>query len=228
MVRHQTPSNSSSGSGELKSKEELWKGALEKDVGDGAMVQMIGLDSPGHTVYARVIPNGDPSSTSPQITIGRAVEVMVDEEWSHIIKEIMEKKERIETDSRPPADQLLRLGAVWLINETAYTKGEDVHAHRLGEKDTDAIPDWKDMTIRVYYMPSRFHVAHEVDWAKYCRGLLIGGNVEVSIGDEKPHVPIKGLPDSKDGVIVYEVRATLMIYHDASGCLSSFFSFRTY
>ena len=220
MVKHRTTrsngsnshSTSSTGSGELKSKEELWKGALEKDIGDGAMVQMIGMDSPGHTVYARVISSG--SSTPPQVTIGRVVEVMVDEEWNYIIKEILEKKERIQNDSRPPADQLLRLGAVWSINETAYTKGEDLHAHRLGEKDAATIPNWNDMTIRIFYMPSRFHVAYEVDWAKYCRGLLVGGDVEVRIGDEKPSVPAKGLPDSKDGVIVYEVRTTLnMLLH---------------
>lgn len=94
---------------------------------------------------------------------------------------------------------------MWLINETAYTKGEDTHAHRLQPKDADTVPDWTDMTLRVHYVPERHHMAHEVDWTKYCRGLLVGGNVEVKVGEEKPHVPMKGLPDGIDGAVVYEV-----------------------
>ena len=67
------------------------------------------------------------------------------------------------------------------------------------------------MTLRVHYVPDRYHMAHEVDWAKYCRGLLVGGNVEVAIGDEKPHVPMKALPDGTDGAVVYEVSESIML-----------------
>jgi hypothetical protein len=55
----------------------------------------------------------------------------------------------------------------------------------------------------------------EVDWAKYCRGLLIGDNsVQIFVGgtllSAAEHVPVSGYPDKKDGVIVYEVSSQLM------------------
>jgi hypothetical protein len=66
-------------------------------------------------------------------------------------------------------------------------------------------PDWKDMTLRVHYVPERFFVAYEVDWTKYCKGLLLDGCTSAYIGGVKQHVPMTGLPDKKDGVLVYEV-----------------------
>ena len=132
-------------------------------------------------------------------------------EFDHLIHDVLEKKKRLRPHSHPNAAELLRLGSVWLINETAYTKGLDTHASRLHVRDAETIPDWSDMTLRVHYVPDRYHMAHEVDWAKYCRGLLVGGNVEVAIGDEKPHVPMKALPDGTDGAVVYEVSESIML-----------------
>lgn len=185
------------------SKEDLWKDALELSVGD-ATIQLVGLDDQSnHIVYARV--SKDEGSNG--VSIGTVVEAMVDEGWRRIIKDILEKKQHVQVDSHPPASLLLRLGAVWLLNETAWQKGEGSHAHRLTPKDEDRVPDWKDMTLRVYYVPDRFFVADTVDWSKPCRGLLIGPTTTVKIGDETPHVSVmEGLPDIKDGVIVYEVR----------------------
>jgi 23S rRNA-/tRNA-specific pseudouridylate synthase len=180
------------------SKEDLWKDALELQVG-GSTVQVVGLDDQStHTAYARVSQGSD-------VNIGAVVECMVDEGWRRIVKSIMEKKEHVQVDSHPSASLLLRLGAVWLLNETAWAKGEGSHAQRLTPKDEKRVPDWKDMTLRVYYAPDRFFVADTVDWAKPCRGLLIGPTTIVKIGDETPHVSVaEGLPDVKDGVIVYE------------------------
>lgn len=64
-----------------QSKEELWEGALERPVGDGAVVQMIGLESKKHIVYARVVRNddGNNSLSSPQVTVMSAIQTMVDE-----------------------------------------------------------------------------------------------------------------------------------------------------
>lgn len=187
------------------SRDKLWKDALVKEV-EGtdkttALVQMTGLESKQHTVFARVVSNDE---SNPQVTIGKVIEVMVNESYDFLVHNILEKKEHIEKDSYPPSSELLRLGAVWLLNEADWQKGRGAHAHRLGVQEELTIPNWKDMTLRVHYMPDRFHVAHEFDWTKYCRGLLIGGNVEVSIAGETPHVPVSGLPNAQDGVIVYE------------------------
>ena len=70
-----------------QSKEELWEGALERKVGDSAVVQMIGLESKKHIVYARVVRTGndddvddkDEGTTSPQVTVMSAIQTMVDE-----------------------------------------------------------------------------------------------------------------------------------------------------
>jgi hypothetical protein len=55
----------------------------------------------------------------------------------------------------------------------------------------------------------------EVDWAKYCRGLLMRDHsVQIFIGGKLlsafEHVPASGYPDKKDGVIVYEVSSQFM------------------
>jgi len=192
-----------------KSKEDLWKGAIELDIGDGNIVQLIGMDSAVHVVFARAV-----GKTSDTVSISKVVRALVDEEYRHVVKDILEKGQHVEVDSHPPAEQLMDLGAVWLINETAYTKGEDTHAHRLSRKDEGTIPDWEDETLRVHYVPDRFHMAHEVDWTKYCKGLLIGETVQAYVAGGKPHVPMTGLPDSKDGVIVYKVRCYISVLLD--------------
>lgn len=181
------------------SKEDLWKDSFDVQVG-GATVQLVGLDDQStHTVYARVAKGSD-------VSIGTVVESMVDEGWRRVVKDIMENKEHIQIDSHPSASLLLRLGSVWLLNETAWAEGKGSHAHRLTPKDETRVPDWNDMTLRVYYVPDRFFVADTVDWTKPCRGLLVGPTTIVQIGDETPHVSVmEGLPDVKDGVIVYEV-----------------------
>ena len=56
------------------------------------------------------------------------------------------------------------------------------------------------------YVPDRFFVANEVDWTKYCKGLLLdNGCTSAIVGGKKAVVPMSGLPDGKDGAIVYEV-----------------------
>lgn len=188
-----------------QSKKDLWKGSQNKDIGNSVVVQMIGMKSANHTVYARV----DPScSATPDalaaVPVGKVIEVMVDEEWRHVAKAILERGVHVEGDSFPSAAELLKLGAVWLLNETAYAAGDHAHARRLSPKDEMDTPDWKDMTLRVHVHPDRFFVAHEVDWGKYCKGLLLDGATSAVIGGKKAHVPITGMPDKKDGVIVYE------------------------
>jgi 23S rRNA-/tRNA-specific pseudouridylate synthase len=182
------------------SKDDLWKDALEKEVG-GATVQLVGLDDQAHhTAYARVSEGGE------NVNIGAVVECMVDEGWRRVVKDIMEKKEHVEKDTHPSASLLLRLGSVWLLNETAWQKGEGSHAHRVTPDEEMTVPDWQNFTLRVHYVPDRFFVAETVDWSKPCRGLLVGPTTIVKIGEETPHVPVlEGLPDTKDGVIVYEV-----------------------
>ncbi|KAL7536804.1 hypothetical protein ACHAXR_007404 [Thalassiosira sp. AJA248-18] len=203
-----------------QSKSDLWKGSLNKDIGNSIIVQMVGMESSNHTVYARVDPscytssssnNNTTTTTTPSeahlstVPIGKVIEIMVTEGWRHVAKDILEKGLHVETaDSYPSAAELLQLGAVWLLNETLYAAGENAHARRLSPKDENLMPDWKDMTLRVYYVPDRFFVAHEVDWTKYCRGLLLDNCTSAVVGGEKAHVPVMGLPDGKDGVIVYE------------------------
>ena len=84
-----------------QSKEELWEGALERPVGDGAVVQMIGLESRKHIVYARVVrltdggdaevtvdENGGAKSGSPQVTVMSAIQTMVDEGTCHVMPHV--------------------------------------------------------------------------------------------------------------------------------------------
>lgn len=189
-----------------QSKSSLWKGSINKDIGNDIIVQIVGMESFNHTVYARVDPNcaATPESLAT-VPIGKVIEIMVDEGWRHVAKDILEKGVHVETaNSYPSAAELLELGAVWLLNETAYAAGDHAHARRLSGKDEKDTPDWKDMTLRVHYVPDRFFVAHEVDWTKYCKGLLLDGCTSAIIGGKKAHVPMTGLPDEKDGVIVYE------------------------
>ena len=69
----------SSASEPRQSKEELWAGCLERPCGDGAVVQMIGLESRKHIVYARVIRKDDANDSNLRVTVLGAVQTMVDE-----------------------------------------------------------------------------------------------------------------------------------------------------
>lgn len=190
-----------------QSKSDLWKGSINKDIGNSIIVQMVGMESEKHQVFARVDPscNATPEALAT-VPIGKVIDIMVTEGWRHVAKDILEKGIHVETsDSYPSAEELLKLGAVWILNETAYAAGQDAHARRLSPKDENITPDWKDMTLRVHYVPDRFFVAHEVDWTRYCKGLLLDNCTSAVIAGKKAHVPVTGLPDGKDGVIVYEV-----------------------
>ena len=181
-------------------KTSLWKGALTKELDNNVIIQMVGMESANHTVYARVDPDCGQS-----VTLGKVIEVMVDEGWRHAVKDILEKGLHVENETYPSAAELLKLGAVWLLNETDYCTDHNAHAKRLCQSDEMETPDWKDMTLRVHYVPERFFVAYEVDWTKYCKGLLLDGCTSAYIGGLKQHVPMSGLPDKKDGALVYEV-----------------------
>jgi len=197
-----------------RSKEELWKDAVCREVPDSdATVQVTGLgESEISTVWARVVSSSSRSgdttspSSSPEVTVGKVVELMVEEEFERLVKAILEEHRHVENDSHPPAKELLRLGSVWLVNETAYVHGQNPQARLLRECDEALVPDWDNMTLRVHARPDRFFVATEVEWDKYCKGLLLDGTVEAFVGEEKPHVPGSALPDLKDGAIVYDVR----------------------
>jgi len=202
---------SSKSQSSYKTRDELWDGALTKAVGtvengDDGIVEMTGIDSVEHIVYSRVVPTSIDSKEPIQVTINMVLDVIVDEGWRHVVKHIMEEGEHIEPDSYPPAKELLKLGSVWVLNETEYVgDSHKAHAKRLDVRDELLVPNWKDMSLRVHYVPDRFHAANEVDWSKYCRGLLLGAhNVQATIAEKTPHVPISGLPNQKDGAIVYE------------------------
>eukprot|EP00957_Ditylum_brightwellii_P077622 5898900-Ditylum_brightwellii.AAC.1 len=168
MGRRRKNSNAS----EHKTREELWKGAYAKDLGEkygGAVIQIVGIDSAVHTAYARVVfpsatkePTEEPVSTtttdSTKITVGKVIDATVDEGWRHVAKIILEKGEHIEHDSYPNSKTLLKLGSVWLLNETSYTgDSHNAHAKRLSPEEEIMTPDWSDMTLRIHFAPERFH-----------------------------------------------------------------------
>ncbi|CAB9499275.1 expressed unknown protein [Seminavis robusta] len=218
--RHNSKNSHNSG----PTKEDLWKGAEVKTLNEGWIVEMTGLDSKMHTVYARAVQTADCKHPSP--CVQQVVDAVVDVAWKHIAKHILEQHDpdemkRVDLDHRdqgafPPASQLLKLGAVWLVNETSFLQHTDSKKHHhtkkkrlTHESDGERTPDWKDYVLRVHYAPSRYHAMEEVDWSKYCRGLLMGDqSVQVFLGDRLlpayEHVPTAGYPDQKDGVIVYE------------------------
>ena len=135
-----------------QTRGDLWKGCINKDIGNSIIVQIVGMQASNHTVYARVDPNCSASSESlSAVPIGKVIETMVSEGWRHVAKEILEKHIHIETaDAYPTASELLKLGAVWILNEAAYAKGDSYNAHRLTPADESKVGvDWSDMTLRV-------------------------------------------------------------------------------
>lgn len=238
----------------VPTKDDLWKNADTKALPDNAgwIVEMTGLDSKSHTVYARAVKAADYTDNSngaPSVRV--VVDSVVDIAWKHVAKHILEAKAKSGNNKEtaagdasaeeeilmvdldhfnqgafPPADQLLELGAVWLVNETSYlqhqhqqltTKNQNHNHHPHTKKkrltssqdDGNRQPDWADYVLRIHYAPNRFHAMAEVDWGKYCRGLLLGDqSVQIFLKGKSiaacEHVPLSGYPDKKDGVIVYE------------------------
>ena len=247
----QAISNNIKDKGNVPTKEDLWKNAEIKTFPDnsGWVVEMTGLDSKTHTVYARAVATADcKPSVHPVPSVRDVVDSVVDIAWKHVAKHIMETKQqqkdggndeekdvasdeilKVDMDhwnqgAFPPAKRLLQLGAVWLVNETSYLQQagkQQKHPHtkkkRLTtEEDGTRQPDWNDFVLRVHYAPDRFHAMDEVEWGKYCRGLLLGDNsVQVFLKGKalspSEHVPLSGYPDKKDGVIVYEVNIVLCV-----------------
>jgi hypothetical protein len=180
---HDPFNNNNNNKMSVPSKEDLWKGAEVKKLTDnqGWIVEITGLDSKMHTVYARAARTTDYTvSTHPTPSVREVVESVVDVAWKHIAKHILEDKDKDEIlrldlnhwnqGAFPPASQLLELGAVWLVNETSFLqqqletnkKGHHHHRHtstkkkRLtSEEDGDRKPDWNDYVLRVHYAPSR-------------------------------------------------------------------------
>jgi len=190
-------------------KEELWKDAFLVEVPEHPEVQVQWFELKKHTIFARAIVAGTAAANqSPSdVSIGKVVEVMVDETWKRTAKAILETKKHVTPDSYPPALHLLELGAVWLLNEELYCQGHGAHAHRLHLEDEPRCPDWTAFTLRVHMTPERHFAADLVDWGKFCKGLLLNSDISVSIAGVKPHLPILSegaLPDDKDGAIVYE------------------------
>ena len=190
------------------SKADLWKGSVSQDLGDGVVVQMVGMDSYNHAIYTRVDPACPATpATLATVPVGKVVEVTAEEGRRRAARAALaggRAAGACPRDACPGADELLRLGAVWLVNETTYAATGKAHAKRLAPADAARTPDWKDMTVRVHVSPDRFFPAHEVDWGKYCRGLLLD-RASAEVGGKPAHVPVAGFPDKKDGVIVYEV-----------------------
>jgi len=217
-----------------QSKEDLWKDAITVELpGDGTTsIQWYEYPAKNHhELFARVVSSSSSSSndddSSNAVTIGQVVETMVDETWKRTAKAILETKKKVKPDSFPPATHLLELGAVWLLNERLYCEGQGAHAHRLGTKDETRVVDWNDFTLRIHIIPERHFAADTVDWGKFCKGLLLNEEVEVSIAGTKPHVPIVSegaLPDDKDGAIVYEVRMRRVRDEMMSVCVVEFIS----
>ena len=254
---HDNTADATAPKGNTPTKEDLWKNAEVKTLKDnsGWIVEMTGLDSKTHTVYARAVQTADfKPSSHPTPSVREVVESVVDIAWKHVAKHILEAKAKQSEDQTddeilrvdldhwnqgafPPANQLLGLGAVWLVNETSFLQqaGKKKHPHtkkkRLtSEADGSQQPDWNDFVLRVHYAPNRYHAMEEVDWGKYCRGLLLGDHsVQVFLKGHllaaHEHVPLTGYPDHKDGVIVYEV-CVLYYYFCLFCCFSLFCSCR--
>ena len=213
-----TTSTASRSSSSTIAKADLWQNATTLVLPDAsASIQWYEDPAKNHReLFARVVSSSFSSTVDTNnnnaLTIGKVVEAMVDETWKRTAKEILETKKKVKPDAFPPADQLLQLGAVWLLHEPLYCEGQrGARAHRLTLNDLTRVVDWNEYTLRIHIAPERHFAADTVDWSKFCKGLLLpGGQVEVSIAGTKPHVPIVSegaLPDGeKDGAIVYEVR----------------------
>jgi hypothetical protein len=214
-------------------QEDLWKEAFLVDVPDHPDVKIQWFElKEKFVVYARAIAVTDTATGTPKqqtqqasalstISIGKVVEIMVDETWRRTAKAILEEKKHFPTDAFPPAAQLLELGSVWLLNEERYCQGQGAHAQRLHLTDEPHCPDWTNFTLRIYTRPERHYAADWVDWGKCCKGLLLNSEISVTIAGVKPHIPIvEGgvLPDDKDGVIVYEV-CFLLLLSESQSCL---------
>jgi hypothetical protein len=210
-------------------KEDLWKHAELKSLKDGWIVELVGVGSKNHTVYARAVPTADYKPFShPTPSVLQVVEATVDVTWKNVAKHLLEAKNEYDKQrigmepwdqgAFPPADRLLQLGAVWLINESSYLEETAKHHHHFKKKrlnkqsDGTQTPDWSVYCVRVHTAPNRYHAAEEFDFSKYCRGLLLTDHsVQVFKGEKllesHEHVPPSGYPDKKDGVIIYEVSA---------------------
>ena len=200
-------------------KEDLWKKAFLVDIPDhpDVTIQWFELKEK-FVVHARVISVSKTTTgtfehersqhQSPsKISVGKVVQIMVDETWKRAVKAILEKRKHFPNDAFPPAPQLLQWGSVWLLDEYGFCQGRRAHARRLHLEDNNRCPDWTNYMLRIHTWPERHYAADWVDWGKFCNRLWLKSEISITVAGVVSHILIDSegaLPDAKDGAIVYE------------------------
>ena len=102
----------------VANKKERWNNAIERDLGDGVTLQMVGLESPTGTVFARLrLCQADNTFCSSDVV-------------RQMVQAIIQESEEPQQET---TDKLFRLGAVW-SSDTHNTDDESSSSMQKREK----------------------------------------------------------------------------------------------
>jgi hypothetical protein len=125
-------------------EEERWNNAIECDLGDGVVLQMVGLESPTGTVFARLIICQASDTCSPDVMVRRVVQVIIQE------------REELQQET---TEELFRLGAIWSLDthhpdDSSKQQREKKSRWQRVMTDCYRPTNWAKCTLRVHCRPA--------------------------------------------------------------------------
>jgi 23S rRNA-/tRNA-specific pseudouridylate synthase len=147
--------------------EDRWIHALEYVLSeDGVVLQMVGLESPTRTAFARIQINSNNKNheTAMMPTMGRIVQWIVQE--YHILHPEEERDHDVLSEFESKDELLLRLGSVWILELVSNNKSHPQNSHnqketwrRASTRMDDQDRRWNPtitILLRVHCRPARF------------------------------------------------------------------------
>lgn len=139
-----------------------WKDAQETKLSEGVLLQFVGLTSPTHTLFVRIlIPPSSPAERNHIFSVQQVLEWMLGEMLQREQAKTQEEFASQQLSSR----QLLELGSVWKLSSNCSSggTGKMKRVRQFLDNANDPLIVGTE-SLRVHFRPSRFPSAKLVDW----------------------------------------------------------------
>ena len=173
-----------------------WEDAQETELSDGVLLQFVGLSSPTHTLFVRILIS--PSSPAPKKHNYSVLQVL---EWM----QVMLRRQQATTQEGIVSQQLLELGAVWKLslNCSSGGTGKMKRMRQCWDNANDPLIVGTE-SLRVHFRPSRFPNVKLVDWT-------------LPTQVEKSSSTALAVPSKHKGIIHHDNDLGFAIVHKLSG-----------
>ena len=142
-----------------KMPDDPWKGAHEKQLSCGATLQLVGLSSPTHTLFGRIVLLSSETIKEGEDRLSYSVRQVV--LW---MLDELQKQRQMEKAVQLSTREVLQLGAVWKLTSNTSSTGTMKRTRQFLDNANDPLRPTVE-SLRVHFRPSRFPAANLVDWS---------------------------------------------------------------